>query len=363
MWPPGSDTASKNSHGHRHSATEARHVRRGRPGWSRDARFTFTHLRTPNPDVAVKCDFRPAAQIWFGGLLSVQVRSVRERGSGPLVADRSRPQLWLELAADGHRADPRYALRADAAAIARSFIATEWIDDDNQSVLVADTGDHGARVVVPVTCRPATVSLVLETPVTHTIGDPYVTPSERRTAAGTALVDAAVAWANGKGAERLEVGTLANDRRAVAFWSSQGFIDWRATLRRDLKVNLQTDDGHTSAGGDRSGFDRRCPTDSRPVTTGTLGIERVIGGDQRQRLELRLSDEHPVERIAVMGRERRRTLGVIGRNRQRNETCRMERSDQAVVHRQLAGWSITWRALKISNGSMTRGLSLVRCGH
>ena len=47
-------------------------------------------------------------------------------------------------------------------------------------------------------------------------------------------------------------------------------------------------------------------------------IERAVGGDQRERFQLRHRDEQPVERIAMMVRKLCDAAGVVVLDRQRN---------------------------------------------
>jgi ribosomal protein S18 acetylase RimI-like enzyme len=54
---------------------------------------------------------------------------------------------------------------------------------------------------------------------------------------GRALVAQARAHARAEGIDSIEVGTLALDERAVSFWRSMGFGDWRVTLRSDEPVD------------------------------------------------------------------------------------------------------------------------------
>jgi GNAT superfamily N-acetyltransferase len=64
------------------------------------------------------------------------------------------------------------------------------------------------------------------------ITDASVTAAHRRAGIGRQLFHDIEQWAHTLGADNLEVGTLALDERAVAFWRSLGFEDWRVTLAR-----------------------------------------------------------------------------------------------------------------------------------
>lgn len=72
---------------------------------------------------------------------------------------------------------------------------------------------------------------MLELPPTLVITDAVVDAEHRRAGIGRALVDAVRRLADQQGFPALEVGTLTLDGRAVGFWRSMGFGDWRVTLR------------------------------------------------------------------------------------------------------------------------------------
>ncbi|MDY7101238.1 MAG: GNAT family N-acetyltransferase [Actinomycetota bacterium] len=136
-------------------------------------------------------------------------------------------ELWAALGADGHRADRRYRFRDDAAAIARTILADGWLDDRRCTLVAAAHGRLvGCMAVLPVEPHP-----VLDEPPTWRVTDAYVSPSHRRRGLGRRLFAAAHDVAVARGAVSLEVGTLALDERAVAFWRSLGFGDWRVTLQ------------------------------------------------------------------------------------------------------------------------------------
>ena len=138
-------------------------------------------------------------------------------------------ELWVALSADGHEADDRYLIKPDAAATARTFIARQWLVDCNYRVVVADAG---TTIVGFMTARMAHPHHVLDAPPTAMITDAYVEPSHRRVGLGRQLFQAVRLWARDHDVEQLEVGTLALDTRAVGFWRSLGFGDWRIALAR-----------------------------------------------------------------------------------------------------------------------------------
>jgi GNAT superfamily N-acetyltransferase len=140
-------------------------------------------------------------------------------------------RLWLALGVEGRAADPRYRMRPGAADTARTFIATRWLSDPDHRVVVAG---RDTRVVGFMTAQVGVAHPVLEAPTSVVITDAYVVPGERRAGIGRDLYEAVIDWARGRGAGQIEVGTLAFDRRAVAFWRALGFHDWRVTLTQPL---------------------------------------------------------------------------------------------------------------------------------
>jgi GNAT superfamily N-acetyltransferase len=154
--------------------------------------------------------------------VGVEVRAAERDDVGALV------ELWQALSADGHAADQRYQVRRDAVALARTFVVQQWLRTADHHVVVAvDEAPVGF-----VTVRMSPAHPVLEPPPTAVVTDAYVAPSRRRTGVGARLFDGVRAWSLERGVEQLEVGTLALDQRAVAFWRALGFGDWRVVLAR-----------------------------------------------------------------------------------------------------------------------------------
>jgi GNAT superfamily N-acetyltransferase len=96
-------------------------------------------------------------------------------------------------------------------------------------VLVAEAPDGLAGFMATAV---AEAHLVLDAPVTLRITDAYVAPADRRRGIGRGLFTAVEQRAHDGGVAVLEVGTLALDGRAVAFWRALGFGDWRMSLQR-----------------------------------------------------------------------------------------------------------------------------------
>ena len=137
--------------------------------------------------------------------------------------------LWLELSADGHSADARYSLRPHAAETASGFI-DGWVRGD-QPTWVAVVGGNVVGFIVTKRAAPHPV---LNLPDTVVVTDAYVLDEYRRQGIGRQLFAAARDHALAEGVRALEVGTLTNDHRAVSFWRSMGFGDWRVTLALEL---------------------------------------------------------------------------------------------------------------------------------
>ena len=137
--------------------------------------------------------------------------------------------LWLKLSADGDSADARYVLGPDAGETAAGFIEG-WVNGE-QPTWVAEVG---GQVVAFIVTKRAAPHPVLNLPETVVVTDAYVLDEYRRQGIGRRLFFAAREHAESAGVGALEVGTLANDHRAVSFWRSVGFGDWRVTLSLGL---------------------------------------------------------------------------------------------------------------------------------
>jgi len=62
----------------------------------------------------------------------------------------------------------------------------------------------------------------------------YVVPKARRKGVGRTLVDRVKEWLKTKGLGRLYVSTYANNVQAIAFYQTNGFVDWEAGLEARL---------------------------------------------------------------------------------------------------------------------------------
>lgn len=136
---------------------------------------------------------------------------------------------WCELTADGTAADGRYCRAPDAHRRMLPWIADMWLR-------------HRPFPTCWVAGDPAVVGYiagfaheplgVIDLPPTARISDLWVAPPARRRGLGRQLVGAFTEAAAAAGYRSVEVGTLTQDHRAVAFWRAVGFGDWQVVLRR-----------------------------------------------------------------------------------------------------------------------------------
>lgn len=140
--------------------------------------------------------------------------------------------LWFQLSADGHSADHRYHV-ADRAEETMLVAVTDWTTGE-QPTWVAEVNEEIVGFIVS---RRATTHPVLRLPPALIITDAYVSEPHRRRGVGRRLVETVREFARTRGFSALEVGTLTHDERAVGFWRSLGFGDWRITLSLDLSID------------------------------------------------------------------------------------------------------------------------------
>lgn len=154
---------------------------------------------------------------------SVVLRRARSSDKDRLV------ELWFRLSADGHTADVRYVLAAHAGEAAVDFVEG-WVTGAQPTWVAEADG----QVVAFIVTKRAAAHVVLELPETLVITDAYVLDEYRRRGIARGLFETVRDHAETEGVTALEVGTLANDNRAVAFWRSVGFGDWRVALARSV---------------------------------------------------------------------------------------------------------------------------------
>jgi GNAT superfamily N-acetyltransferase len=134
------------------------------------------------------------------------------------------------LSADGYAADRRYHLTAQALQVAEAFI-DDWVRGTHPTWVAA----HDGAIVGFMATKTAPAHQVLQLPATIVITDAYVVEDHRRRGIGQALFETVRDHARDHGFAAIEVGTLALDRRAITFWRSLGFGDWRVTLAQAIR--------------------------------------------------------------------------------------------------------------------------------
>jgi GNAT superfamily N-acetyltransferase len=142
-------------------------------------------------------------------------------------------EMWAALMENAGIHDPRWKLVEKAPDSMRRWAEDLWlVYDPFPHAWVADVD---GELVGWLDGHPSNPSPVLDLPRGATIGNLWVEPAWRRRGLGRRLVEAFVARAAAAGYTDIEVGTLARDRNAVAFWREQGFGDWLLVLRRDAR--------------------------------------------------------------------------------------------------------------------------------
>lgn len=170
-----------------------------------------------------------------------------ERADLPALAE-----AWGDLVAHGHGVDPRFGPATGRDGLLREhlFHALFAVRHPFPPAWVAAEGPHLVGFVhgFPLTALP-----VLHHPPTARIADLWIRADRRRRGLGAALVSSFVEAARQAGYARVEVGTLARDEAAVAFWRSQGFSDWRVELLREAPLYSGATQGSSPATSIRQG--------------------------------------------------------------------------------------------------------------
>lgn len=157
-------------------------------------------------------------------LVGVEIRRAKPSDASGLL------ELWSRLSADGHRADHRYEVADDAEATMRA-VCSEWAAGVRPTWVAVIDDD----LVGFIATKPGATHSVLRLPPTLVITDACVIELHRRRGVGRQLVETVRKFARTEGFRCVEVGTLANDERAVEFWRALGFGDWKITLSLDLE--------------------------------------------------------------------------------------------------------------------------------
>ncbi len=124
--------------------------------------------------------------------------------------------------------------RAETADAVRAELATELASDDH-AFLLARRGHDDVGIL---SVGPGLGSPLYVPDAAAYIGSTAVLASDRGTGAGTALVDAALAWANDHGYRAACLHFATSNLTASAFWTGVGFIPVMVHLRRRLDERI-----------------------------------------------------------------------------------------------------------------------------
>ncbi len=138
--------------------------------------------------------------------------------------------LWRALHAEHEALDPRYRM-ADDAGVRWASDFREWTRSPASRVWLAVDGGEAVGFL--------TAHLYAPAPVYHPaslvhVDDLFVAPTHRGAGIGTALVRAVRAWARAEDAQHLQVGVLAANAGARAFWARRGAADFSVTATLPL---------------------------------------------------------------------------------------------------------------------------------
>jgi len=145
--------------------------------------------------------------------------------------------LWLELTRHHARLDPHFELRPGAEDEARRLLAAQLGDPDSAVFVLGAAAEQGAGAAP---LEGLAIARVDRAPPIHPetcraeISDLFVAPAARRRGAGRALARAAAAWAEARGAERLEVRVSPHNPEGQAFWRALGYGAHMDVLHRRL---------------------------------------------------------------------------------------------------------------------------------
>ena len=133
------------------------------------------------------------------------------------------------LNATGHEADARYQVHPDARRALRDHVVNVWFGTFSPFP-ACWVAVHDGALVGSLHGEPGPTHPVLATAPGARITSLWVEPSFRGQGVATRLVQTFRERATKAGFPHLEVGTLAQDTRARAFWESLGLTDYRVTL-------------------------------------------------------------------------------------------------------------------------------------
>jgi GNAT superfamily N-acetyltransferase len=137
--------------------------------------------------------------------------------------------LWRMLLAHGEQLDPRYRAWPDDTAMARAQARAGWSAQRPFPACWVAASD--AAVVGFLELRAAADPVLDRRGVAQVVAV-FVDPAARRQGVARGLLTTAADAAARAGCPTLEVGTLAADAAAVAFWSAMCFGPFQLVLRR-----------------------------------------------------------------------------------------------------------------------------------
>jgi GNAT superfamily N-acetyltransferase len=138
--------------------------------------------------------------------------------------------LWTELAEHHARLDPREQLRAGADGEIRRLLAAELADPEAVALLY----ERDARALGLCMARIERAPPIRRETARVEIGELFVRREARGAGVGRALVDAALAWARGRGVERVVVRVFEGNTDGRGFWRALGFGALMDVLERRL---------------------------------------------------------------------------------------------------------------------------------
>jgi ribosomal protein S18 acetylase RimI-like enzyme len=137
-------------------------------------------------------------------------------------------ELWRSLITLHAEFDPAFRV-TDEAVPARAL--AQLLDDTKSAAWIAEAEQ---RVVGFCAVRVVDSPRALAESRRAEITELFVAPGARRSGLGRSLVDAALAWARERGAERVEVRVAARNDTGQSFWRSLGFGAFVDVLDRRL---------------------------------------------------------------------------------------------------------------------------------
>jgi len=151
------------------------------------------------------------------------IRSARREDAAPVAA------LWRDLLAAHAALDPAFALQAGAGRALERELARA-LGDSGAGFWVAELDGGYAGFCSARLDRSAHARESCRVEITEI----WVTPDRRRSGVGTALAEAALAWAREQGVARVEVRVAARNAEGGAFWRALGFGTFVDVLDRRL---------------------------------------------------------------------------------------------------------------------------------